>query len=165
MGGVLDLSGADTSGFDAMPSGRYLASVFEAEMRETKGNPGAKLPAGVPMLYIQWKVEERLDDPSDEANYDNRRQFSNFPIPTDEQSENAAKLKGGLVRALVALGVGDEAEVTSKKFNLEVEDLIGRQAEILVGQQPSRDDADVMTNNVKGIKAVGSGAAATPGIL
>lgn len=156
--GVLDLSGADTSGFDAIPSGRYNASVFAAEIKETKGSETSKLPAGTPMLAIQWQVHERLNDPSDETDYENRRLFSNYVIPPADY-ENAAKLKGMLVRALVALGVGTEAEVTSKKFNLDLEDLIGRDADLIVGQRPSRDDPETMTNNVNGVKPAGSSVA------
>ena len=161
----LDLSGADTSGFDPMPSGRYHCSVYEATMKETKDSPTAKLPPGTPMIAIQWQVHSRVDNPSDDANYENRRLFSNYVIPP-KGYENEAKLKGMLVRFLVALGVGDESEVTDKKFSLDLEDLVGREAEVTVGQQPAYGGAEgEMQNMVKGVRPVGSGAVASSGLL
>lgn len=160
--GVLDLSGADTSGFDAMPSGRYRCSIFSAEMTETKGSESSKLPAGTPMIKVQWQVHFNVNDPED-AQYENRRLFSNYSIPPAGY-ENEAKLKGMLVRFLVALGY-EESEVTGKKFNLDIEDLVGKDADVTVGQKPDYHDPEVMTNDVKGVRPAGSSAASTAGIL
>jgi hypothetical protein len=160
--GVLDLSGADTSGFEAMPSGRYRCSIFSAEMVETKGSEGSKLPAGTPMIKVQWQVHFNVTDPEN-AEYENRRLFSNYSIP-EKDYENAAKLQGMLVRFLVAIGY-EESEVTGKKFNLDVEDLVGREADVTVGQKPDYHDPETMTNDVKGVRPAGSSAPSSAGIL
>ena len=162
--GVLDLSGADTSGFDAIPSGRYFCSVFKAEMRETKGGENAKVPAGTPLINIQWQVHHPVGEPEN-AEYENRRVFSSYVVPPKEHDkEKAAKMKGMIVRLLVALGY-EESEVTDKKFDLDLEDLVGRDADVTVGQRPSYNDPEVQENVVKGVRPAGSASPASAGLL
>lgn len=148
MSNVLDLSDADTSGFEPLPSGLYDCVVFEAAWAETKGREGSKLPAGTPMLKIQFKVI----DPE----FDNRRLFTQFVIPPDSyDKEKAAKMKGMLVRFLTALGY-DEKKLTSGKFNLNLDDLQGRECVVVAGQDKDLVDPTQMTNVVKAIKPAGS---------
>lgn len=154
--GLLDLSGADTKGFDVIPSGAYNATVFAAEMQETQGGPAAKLPAGTPKVNVQFRISD--------GEYENRRVFNSFVIPPADY-ENAAKLKGMLVRFLVALGY-DEKKITSGKFDLDMEDLIGRECTVVVGQKPKYNGAEgEMDNVVKGIKPAGAATGATGGGL
>jgi len=160
--GLLDLSNADTSGFDALPSGRYRCSIFQAEMAETKGGENSKLPAGTPMLKIQWQVHHPVAEPEN-ADYENRRVFSQYVI-SPKDYENAAKLNGMLVRFLMAVGY-EESEVTSKKFDLDIEDLVGRDADVTIGQKPDYNDPETMTNEVKGVRPAGSAAPSSAGIL
>lgn len=61
----------EVKGFEALPAGNYLASVFEAEVKETKAGTGT-------LIKIQFKVVD--------GNYENRRFFANYNItnPNDE---------------------------------------------------------------------------------
>lgn len=163
MGGMaLDLTGADTSGFDAMDAGTYDAVVFKAEMQETKGGPNAKLPAGTPKLNIQFKITEGGED----GKYFNRRQFTSYTFPpADYDKDKAAKMKGMLVRFLVAIGY-EEKKVTAGKFNLDVEDLTGRECRIVVAKKPKyQGEPGEMDNEVKGVKAPGSGGSSGGGLI
>ena len=144
MSNVLDLSGADDSAFDPIPSGAYPAVVFEAAMTETKGGPEAKLPAGTPMLKVQFKITHE--------DYDNRRAFTNYVFPPEDYDQSkAAKLKGNLVRFLTALGY-DRDKIVSGKFKLDVEELVGKECTVVLGQQEYNGET---TNNVKGVKPAG----------
>jgi hypothetical protein len=158
MSNVLDLSGADTSGFDTIKAGTYDAVVFKAEMQETKGGPEAKMPAGTPKLNIQLKITEEP--------YNNRRVFTSYVIPpADYDPTKAAKMKGMFVRFLTAIGY-DEKKVQSGKFNLDIEDLSGRECRVVVGVKPKWGGAEGETDNeVKGVKAIGDTSGATSGGL
>ena len=153
---TLDLTGADTTGFDPLPSGAYNCTVFAAEMQETKGGPEAKLPEGTPKINVQFRISE--------GDYENRRLFNAYVIPPADYV-NAPKLKGMLVRFLEALGY-DEKKITSGKFNLDVEDMIGRECVVVVGQKPKYNGAEgEMDNVVKGVKPAGAGTGSTGGGL
>lgn len=163
MGGMaLDLTGADTSGFAPIDAGTYDAVVFKAEMQETKGGPGSKLPAGTPKLNIQFKITEGGED----GKFYNRRQFTSYTFPpADYDKDKAAKMKGMLVRFLTAIGY-DEKKVTGGKFNLDIEDLTGRECRIVVALKPKYQGAEgEMDNEVKGVKAAGSSSASAGGLI
>lgn len=152
---VLDLSGSDTSGFEPMPAGEYDAVVYNAEMTETKGGPNAKLPAGSPMVKVEFRITE--DD------YKNRVAFTNFVlVGTDD--ERTAKALGGFVRFLVALGE-DEAKLKSKGFAYDkLAELNGRECVLRLGPP----DPGYDFNSVKGVKAAGTklaGSGTSGGLL
>lgn len=154
---VLDLSGADLKGFEPVPAGSYACNIYAAEMGETGG--GGKLPQGTPKLQITFVVTE--------GEYAKRRFWSNYVIPPDDY-ENAAQLKGMLVRFLTALGY-DEKKITSGKFNLDLEDLSGKPCVVTVKVEKRYGGEDgEMTNTVTGVKPEGSavtGAASKPGLV
>lgn len=165
-GGALDLSGADTKGFEALDSATYDCELFDFTWAETKGpraeNPDAKMPAGTPMLKLQLKV---IEEP-----YENRRLFDQFVIPPDDyDSEKRAKMLGALVRFFVAMGM-DEAKVKDKKFKLNeaLENLVGEPVRVTVskkqkyGTKPEDNEWD---NEVKGYKPIGSADGPAPGKL
>ena len=157
MSGIpLDLSGADTSGLEPVPSGKYPVDVFEAEVGETAGNPGAKLPKGTPMLKVHFRIP-------DDHEYKNRRFFGNYPIefPEDYDKDKVAKMKGNLVNLIISLGY-DKAEVEKGKFKLDPDDLVGRSCTAIVGIQPSRDDPDEKVNVLKGVKPIDALNTAAP---
>lgn len=158
----LDLSGADLRGFDPIPAGVYDAVVFKAEMQETKGGPEAKLPAGTPKVNIQFKIT----DGGEGAPFFNRRVFSSYVIPPEDyDKDKAAKLKGMLVRFLVAVGY-DEKKVQSGKFSLDMDDLTGRDCRVVVALKPKYGGAEgEMDNEVKGVKAAGETASTAGGLL
>ena len=142
---TLDLSGADTKGFEPIPAGSYNCTVFSAEMGETSGQ--GKTPAGTPKLNVRFRVS---DDP-----YENRALWANYVIPPDDY-EKAPQLKGMFVRFLTALGY-DEKKIVSGKFNLDLEDLAGRECVVTVKVEPKfGGQPDEMTNTVTGVKPAGS---------
>jgi hypothetical protein len=145
--GALDLTGADTTGIAPMPSGKYPVSVYEASMTETKGREGAKLPAGTPMLKIQWSVLAPEE-------YSNRYLFSNFPteFPADYDKGKVAKMKGNLVNFLVAVGY-EEKDVMSGKYKLDLDDLHGREATAVVSI--GKDHLGEPNNELRGLKPAG----------
>jgi hypothetical protein len=165
MSNVLDLSTADTSGFDPVPSGRYNVRIHEGSWSETKGktehNPDAKMPAGQPILKLQLRIQ---DEP-----YVNRVVFDQFVFPPNDYDKTKRdRMLGSFVRFLVAAGY-DESEVKSKKFKLEglIEDLQGRELVASVGQTKDLVDPENMVNNVKGYKKAGEavGSTSTSGLL
>lgn len=151
---TLDLSGADLKGFTPVPAGSYPCRVFEASMGETGG--GGKLPQGTPKLMLTFVVTE--------GEYEKRRFWGNYSIPPNDY-ENAATLKGMLVRALTALGY-DEKKLTSGKFQLDVDDIVGRECVVTVKVEPRfGGEEGEMTNTVTGIKPAGSATGSSKGGL
>lgn len=150
-GGALDLSDANTKGFDPLDSGTYDCELFEYEWAETKGGEGSKMPGGTPMLKLQFRVIEEQ--------FENRRLFDQFVIPpADYDKEKAATMKGMLVRFLTAMGL-DESDVTTKKFNLNetLDNLVGEPVRCTVGQEEQKVgvNAGRINNPIKGYKSAG----------
>jgi hypothetical protein len=152
MSTVLDLSGADNSGFEAVDAGAYNATVFEISQVETSGS--GKLPAGTPMVKVQFAAQDE--------EIANRRFFTNYVIPNETQQPDAQKRARGLgmfVNFLVALGE-DEKKLKTKGFDLEgLQDLVGRECVIKVGKElykRSPEDDGEWTNPVKAVKPAGS---------
>jgi hypothetical protein len=145
----LDLSGADVKGFDPIPAGVYDATVFKAEMQETKGGPEAKMPAGTPRLNVQFRLAAEEGEP-----FYNRRFFTSYTFPpADYDKAKAAKMQGMFVRFLTAIGY-EEKKVMGGKFNLDVEDLAGRECRIVVALKPKYGGAEgEFDNEVKGVKS------------
>lgn len=145
MSAPLDLSDADLKGFQPIPAGQYNATIFAAEMQETSGE--GKTPKGTPKLSVQFRVSD--------GEHENARLWGNYVIPPSDY-EKAAQLKGMLVRFLVAVGY-DEKKLTSGKFNLDVDDLAGRECVVSVKIVPRYGGEEgEMTNNISGVKAAGS---------
>jgi len=135
MGGLnLNLSGAELKGFDAIPAGTYDAIVYEASMGETKGSEGAVLPAGVPFLNIQFKIEG--------GDYDNRRVFRKFIIAPEKvggkKYEHKAMMDGMLAKFFLAIGYSED-EVMSESFEPDMEDLNGKECRIQVKYKAETD--------------------------
>lgn len=154
---TLDLSGADLKGFEPVPAGSYPCTIYEATMGETSGQ--GKLPQGTPKLQITFVVTE--------GEFAKRRFWGNYVIPPNDY-EKAAQLKGMLVRFLVALGY-DEKKLTSGKFNLDLEDIQGRECVVTVKIEPRfGGEEGEMTNTVTGVKPAGSpttGATSKAGLV
>lgn len=147
---TLDLSGADLKGFEPVPAGSYPCAIYEASMGETSGQ--GKTPAGTAKLMVTFRVTE--------GDYENRRFWGNYVIPPADY-EKAATLKGMLVRFLTALGY-DEKKLVSGKFNLDVDDLVGKECVVTVKVEPRYGGEEgEMTNSVTGVKPAGS-ATGTP---
>lgn len=146
----LDLSGATESSFEAIPSGWYNATIFDAEMKATKGGPKAKLPAGTPMLNVQFRI--------DSGEHENRRQFRSYVIAPaklkDENGKNVVnenkKTTDGILYGFLKAAGFDPDEVKSGNFNLDLDELKGRKVRIKVGQREYEGDVQ---NEVKDVKA------------
>jgi Protein of unknown function (DUF669) len=155
--GLLDLSGADTSGFDAMPAGIYDAEVYEITMKETKGGETSKLPAGTPMLNVQFRITDE--------EYENRRQFKTYVIAPEKiggkKYEHKAKMDGILARFFIAIGC-DEEEVTSGQFEPDFEELKGNPCRITLKQREYNGE---LQNEVTGVRPIGDEVTAGPGLL
>ncbi|MEM4409566.1 MAG: DUF669 domain-containing protein [Candidatus Caldarchaeum sp.] len=140
---ILDLSGADTTGFQPLPAGSYNASVYDIELSETRG--GGKLPAGVPMVRVRFSV---LDPP-----YEGRALFVNYPLPNADQSDNSSRLLGSFLNFLAALGENPDT-LRKKGFDLrKLDELVGRECVVRVAV--SEWDGEP-TNTVRGVKPAGS---------
>lgn len=150
--GTLDLSTADTRG-SAMPAGTYDAIVFEVTPVKIESD-GGKLPIDTPGINVQYKV--------DGGEYDNRRAFQRFYFPaedTDYDADKRKKLLGMFARFLTAIGYGEE-EVKSGSFQLDIEDMIGRECRITVGY-----DAEYESNPVKSVRPRQADSGGSGGLL
>ncbi len=156
---VLNLTGADTSGgdFEAVRAGTYDASVFEVKLEKTQGGEGKKLPAGTPMLNIQFRL---TGEDSTGQSVENRRVFRRYTIPPKEINgtpyEHYDKLNGMLVKLLAAIGY-DEAEVTGGSFQLDREDMEGRECKVTVTKKQRVVDGqkvDIWDNDVVAVRPI-----------
>lgn len=165
MPGPLNLSDADLSGFDPLEPARYNAEVFDIAWDAVKNTDGTgKMPAGTPMLKIQFKI---TDEP-----HENRRVFVTYVNPPkDYDQSKAAKMRGMIARFFIACGDTEET-VRNKNFDPDFEDYKGRPVVVVVGKEPKKDrQGNIIegefNNPVKGVKPAGSivGAAASSGKL
>ena len=142
----LNLGSADLKGFEAVPAGTYDAIVYDVNMDETKGSDGAKLPAGVPVLNVQFKI--------DGGDYDNRRVFRRFIIAPEKvggkKYEHKAMMDGMIAKFFLALGY-EEDEVLSDSFEPDLEDLKGKECRIQVKVRPETD-AYPASNDVAAVR-------------
>ena len=158
--GPLNLADADLSGIEALEPSSYNAVVHEVSMDAVKNTSGeGKLPKGTPMVKFQFRITDDINGST------NRRVFSQYMIPPkDYDKEKAARMKGMLVRTLIALGDKEE-DVKNAKFSPDWEDYVGRECVVVVGRDPkkTRDSSGTLVtvegefnNPVKGVKPAGS---------
>jgi hypothetical protein len=122
MSNVLNLAGADMSGFDAIPSDNYDALVFEVTAAEVE-NENGKLPYGTPGISVRFKIDDGRE-------HDGKSVWNRFWF-APEGYEKKAQLDGILARFLVAIGY-DETKVLSGDFEINPEDMEGRECNIIV---------------------------------
>ena len=151
MSGVLDLSGADLSGFDAMPSGQYDATVFEVTSAEVENDSG-KLPVGTTGISVRFKI--------DGGEHDGKSVWNRYWF-APASYEKKAQLDGILARFLIAIGY-DEKEVTSGNFSIEPADMEGRKCNVSV-KRYTYDGLD--RNRVTGVRPIGSVTTEGAGLL
>lgn len=132
--GPLDLSDADTTGIEPIPSGTKLrAEVFEISTVKIEKEDG-KLAFGTP----GYKIQARILNEGAESQYYNRRVFNNYWLPgNDYDKEKGAKMRGMFVNFLTAIGY-DEKEVMGGSFVVDENDIQGREFILTVGVQPAR---------------------------
>ena len=162
----LDLSGANTSGFDALDAGRYDAEVYEMSWDAVKNADGkGKMPTGTPMLKIQFKVmEPKIDG---QVVDQDRRVFTQFVIPPKDYDEKkASTMKGMVARFFMALGF-EEDQVKSGGFDPDFDELKGTPCVVVLSKYLYPDDPETgeWRNQVKGVKPAGTGVGASTGLL
>jgi hypothetical protein len=154
--GPLNLGDADTSWdgeYEAIPKGRYAATVKKVEWDQVKNANGlGKMPTGTPMLKVQFSL---IADP-----YHNRVVFAQYLIPpSDYDKERASKMKGMLVNFLIATGE-EEKSVRGKNYEIPTDDLVGREVVVGVSRYPKKIDGVVQqgeyNNSVGAVKPAGS---------
>lgn len=158
--GPLNLADADLKGFVALDPGRYDAEVFEMKWDAVKNTSGqGKLPAGTPMLKVQFKILNPVID--NQPIEQDRRVFSQYVVPPkDYDKKKAATMKGMLARFFIALGEPEE-KVASTKYDPDFEDFIGRPCVVTLGKEQKQDgNGNIIegefNNPVKGVKAAGT---------
>ena len=168
---LLNLSENEQQDFDAIPSGRYWAEIFDAEERETKGGENAKLPKGTPMIWIHFKILGKIgedSEPGESSSFFNRRVFRTLVVPPEKiggkKYEHFKKMNGQIVRFLTAAGFTEE-EVTRGDFELDCDDLVERQMIITVKKKARAGEDDVYDNEVAGFRNMDSVEAGSGGIL
>ena len=152
----LDLSGADTSAFDPIPAGQYLCRIDKTEWSET-GDSG-KMPEGTPRFSVDFVVISTRDGETEVDGFkvEGRHVFGNYFLP-DSTYEKAAILKGIFTKFLCVATGEEESVITSGKYKLDYDDLVGKEMLVTVAQQPRNDGSGDMQNNVRGVKALGEG--------
>lgn len=176
--GVLDLTGADTSTFEAIPAGKYKAIIWDVVWDKTKNPDGTKkMPDGTPMLKVQVRLdnEEHADQ---EYELDgivtkigkNRTLFGQFVVPPPGYDPDAAaKMKGSIVNFLIAIGY-DEKKVKSASFKIVPDDMKQKECCIIVNRYkyPKNDPNGTWQNGITGFKPVsayGSGTQSAGALL
>lgn len=158
---LLDLTEREDS--SAVPAGRYLVKVVEAEEKQTSGN--GKLPEGVPMIWTQLRIEEPMFEPVDSdgnpVDTVGRMVFNQTVIPPKEiggQPYDKYKMMNGILfRTLLAYGYTKE-ELESGDFELDYEDMKGRSAVATVSRESWTDpdtEETTINNRVKALKPAG----------
>lgn len=166
--GPLDLSGANTAGFEAVDAGRYNAAVAEMSWDAVKNTSGqGKTPAGTPMLKVRFKLISDLNGETDGV--EGKSVFASYVVPPkDYEAKKAAIMQGMIVNLFVGLGDKEE-DVKNKKFNPDFDDYISRECVVTVGKEPKKDQSGNIiegeyNNPVKGVKPAGS-VSAPSGLL
>lgn len=156
---VLDLSGADTSGFDPIDPDRYPATVWEANWEKTKPDSTGAYGPNWPYINVQFKVEGAKLNGQEVGD---RRVFAKyFPkAPQGYDAQKAAKSQGSFVNFLVGLGFKEE-DIKKADFTLDFEAMKGKPCVVVVSRDAiAGTDPPVYTNNVKGVKAAGTDTSA-----
>lgn len=166
MAGPLNLSDADVRGFDALDAGRYDAEVWEMSWDAVKNTDGqGKMPAGTPMMKVQFKILQPMID--GEAVDQDRRVFTQYVVPPkDYDAKKRATMNGMIARFFIALGY-EEAEVKNPKFDPDFEDQKGKPCVVVLSKYlyPDNPETGEWRNQVKAVKAAGSGVGANTGGL
>ncbi len=164
--GPLDLSGADTTGFDPVPSDQYKVEVFECKPVKIEKEDG-KLPEGTPGFAVQLKIIGDTDgNEGEDYKFYNRRAFTRFYLPAADSGYDATKasrMKGMFVKFLLAIGYTEE-EVMSGSFSFDPSDAEDRECIAVLGYQPEQGGYPAQ-NKVNGFKSLSEVAAASSGLM
>lgn len=144
----LDLTGADTTGFEEMETGEYNAITISVEMQETKGGENAKLPAGSPMVKVGFAIQ---DEP-----YIGRQAYTNIVLVGQDEAKTQKAL-GQFVNFVAAVTGEDADTVKSNGFDLsDLSSLVQRECVVRLGPADKKYNPENTWNTVKGIKPAGT---------
>jgi hypothetical protein len=130
----INLTDVQDRSFEALPAGKYVVKITDWEMRETKDNPGNKLPAGTPMVNWEFTV---LREAGGDTKYENRKLWMNSIL----HEKTLFNLKA-LLRATGNFSDGDlEGEI-----DFEPAEQVGAEMIAVVTQREYNGDT---TNDVK----------------
>jgi Protein of unknown function (DUF669) len=129
----LNLSDIEDRSFEALPAGKYVVKFTDFDMRETKGGPDAKLPAGTPMINWEMTVLRHTDGTD---TYKNRKLWMNSIL----HERTLFNLKN----LLKACGWTDEQ--LAEEIDFEPEEIIGNEVVAVVSVRQYQGDD---TNDVK----------------
>jgi hypothetical protein len=172
MSPTLNLTDYDTQqSFEAMPPGKYYASIFDAEDRETQGGENAKMPAGTPMIFCHFQITGKVGETEvvdEQYEYYNRRQFRNLVVPPEDYDPKKRKSMNGMIVALYQAAGYSLEEITSGDFTLDTEDLVEKQLVIQLSRRMNNMTKS-LENSVVGFysieAAAGTEAAASSQLL
>lgn len=151
----VNLSAADAQ-FDALPAGKYLAKVTGGELNTSESDT-AKHPGSE---YINWEFTIQTGE------FEDRKLWSNTTVShgdcdcNDEEKFN--KSLGNLVSLLKATGVASDDDLESEDFELDIDDLIGKDVVLVVTQRTWDGE---LRNDVKRYRAAGDMATADSSLL
>ena len=137
------------AGFEVMPKGVYTLEVLDAT--ETKTGPDSKNP-GSDMIKLELGV---IDD----EQWEGRKLWQNIVF--------TEKSKGMVKANLLALGYSED-ELDDPDFEVDADDLIGRQCQAIVNVKVNPDTKDLppaqqeQQNNIRRLLPVGSGQSELP---
>jgi len=146
MGMKLNLSGAKETTFEPIPSGWYNATIYQVEAIETD-NPDGNLPVGTPGINVQFKVDYEGQD---------RRVFTRYYIAPDDYDKKDV-MDSMMFTFLKSAGIPED-DLRKKSFDLDPEDLQGREIRVKVGVRPANKEKGYdASNEVKAVKPVSEG--------
>lgn len=160
----LDLSGADTTAFDPVPAGQYVCVIDDYKIAET--GPDGKMPQGTPRYSIDFIIESARDGSTeiDGMRVEGRHVFGNYFMPPSSY-EKADVVKGIFVKFIAVATGEDEAKITSGKYKLDLDELVGNRMLVTVSQTPRNDGSGDMQNNVRGVKSLDDASPSGDGLL
>jgi hypothetical protein len=139
----INLADVEVRDFEAIPAGKYVATVSGHDMRETKDNPGNKLEPGTPMINWEFTIKHLVG--GDET-HKNRKVWTNTIIHE--------KTLFNLKALLSACGFTDEQLNDPAGIAFEPEDLYDTDLILRVSKREYPPGSGDFTNDVRGFASL-----------
>lgn len=153
--------------FEALPPGKYFASIYEIEDRATKGGPDAKMPEGTPMIWVHFMLEGKVGEdeaPNEDSPYYNRRAFRNMVIPPEDYDPKASRAMNGMIVGFFkALGV-EEEKITSGEWEPDLQEFVEEKLIIQLNRRNNKVTGE-LDNNVVAFRNINEVETASTGLL
>ena len=130
----IDLTDIEDFGFEAIPAGRYRATIADYQNKEVKSE-GGKLPQGTPM--INWEFNVLCNARTGDETYQGRKLWMNTPIHQRTLFNLKAMLR--------ASGKYTDEELVGT-IDFQPEDILGCEVVLVVTQREYQGDT---VNDVK----------------